>query len=244
MLAKGKSVLVIIVTLMLLVLLARFFWAQTQNPVSSPVQDQSSPSSSVSSSDLPKVSSSDWELVLVNRQHRKKELNPDLAEVDGVLIDQRIEKATRQFLAAAQAISPDERLISGYRSVAYQEQVYNGYVDRELANNPSLSREEAEKIVQTFSQPPGASEHQTGLAIDMSTVASLDGSDEVIARQVQKLAADYGFVLRFPQDKTAVTGIAYENWHYRYVGKASAAYMVKHDLVLEEYIELLKENGQ
>lgn len=242
MLAKGKTLVLVLVTFLLLVLLGRYLLVQDVVPSLS--ESQTSASSEEKSLGLPQVFTTDWELVLVNRKHRQEELNPSLSEVEGILVDQRIATEVQAFLAAARQLSPAEQLISGYRSVAYQEQVYNSYVNRELANNPNLNQKEAEKIVQTFSQPPGASEHQTGLAIDMSTVASLDGSDEELARQVQKLAAKYGFVLRFPKDKTAVTGIAYENWHYRYVGKASAAYMVKHDLVLEEYIELLKENGQ
>ncbi|TWS94091.1 D-alanyl-D-alanine carboxypeptidase family protein [Streptococcus sp. sy018] len=242
MLSTRKSVMATTFGVIFLVLLGACSFVKQTEP--SLQQEESASSTTVELADLPKVSSTDWELVLVNRSYPKAELNPDLVEVNGVFVDRRIENDVRQFLAAAQSISSNEQLISAYRSVAYQEQVYNGYVERELLGDPSLSRDEAEKIVQTFSQPPGASEHQTGLAFDMSTTPNLDGSDEAIAKQVQQLAATYGFVLRFPKDKTIITGIAYENWHYRYVGKISAAYMVKHNLALEEYIELLKENGQ
>lgn len=193
---------------------------------------------------LPKVSSSDWELLLVNRNHYTKELNPELVMIDNIWVDRRIEEQVRGFLAAAQAIDANEHLISGYRSVAYQADLYEGYVQQEMAADPSLSREKAERLVQTYSQPAGASEHQTGLAIDMSTVNSLNQSDETVVRQVQDLASDYGFVLRFPAGKARVTGVEYEDWHFRYVGVQSAKFMKKNQLTLEEYVNLLKENGQ
>ncbi|QEY06818.1 M15 family metallopeptidase [Streptococcus ratti] len=197
--------------------------------------------SSSQAADLPDVSPDDWELVLVNRDHTKAEMNPDLTDINGISVDSRIAKNTRSFLAAAQKIDANEHLISGYRSVAYQEELYNSYVAQEKANNSSLTQEEAEKQVQTYSQPPGASEHQTGLAVDMSTVDSLNQSDSDVVAKVAKLAPKYGFVLRFPKGKKSATGIGYEDWHYRYVGVKSAKYMTKHNLTLEEYLKKLKE---
>ncbi|MGT2743762.1 M15 family metallopeptidase [Streptococcus phocae subsp. phocae] len=191
---------------------------------------------------LPDVSIDDWQLVLVNRDNTIEEISPELADINGISVDKRIEQDAADFLAAAQTVDPQEHLISGYRSVAYQEQLYQTYIDRELASNPNLTKEEAEKQVQTYSQPPGASEHHTGLAIDMSTVDSLNASDPAVAKEIERLAPQFGFVLRFPKGKKEVTGVDYEDWHYRYVGKASAKYMVDNNLTLEEYVEQLKEN--
>lgn len=190
---------------------------------------------------LPDVSPEDWELLLVNRDNKSKELNPKIADVDGISVDSRIAKNVKEFLAAAQEIDPSYHLISGYRSVAYQTELYNTYVQQELATDPSLTKSQAEKKVQTYSQPPGASEHQTGLAIDMSTVDSLNEADPDTVAKVKELAPKYGFVLRFPEGKASSTGVDYEDWHFRYVGKKSAEYMTKHDLTLEEYLALLKE---
>ncbi|HEP1509026.1 TPA: D-alanyl-D-alanine carboxypeptidase family protein [Streptococcus pyogenes] len=190
---------------------------------------------------LPKVSVEDWELVLVNRDHITKEMSPELVDINGISVDKRIEQATSDFLAAAQAIDPQEHLISGYRSVAYQAELYQSYIKKEMANDPTLTQEAAEALVQTYLQSPGASEHHTGLAIDMSTVDTLNASDPSVSKAVQKIAPDYGFVLRFPEGKKTSTGVDYEDWHYRYVGKASARYMAQHNLTLEEYIAALKE---
>lgn len=195
-------------------------------------------------SDLPaKVSSKDWELVLVNRDHITPEMNPSLATVEGVEVDSRIAQAATDFLAAARQVDPQEHLISGYRSVAYQEQLYETYVAQEQANG-NLSREEAEKVVQTYSQPAGASEHQTGLALDMSTVDALNQSDPQVVKALQQIAPTYGFVLRFESHHSKETGIEYEDWHWRYVGPENAAYMTKHNLSLEGYLDLLKQAGR
>lgn len=194
-----------------------------------------------SQKDLPNVTIDDWDLVLVNRDHPKEEMNPELVDINGISVDKRIADATAEFLAAAQAVNAQEHLISGYRSVAYQAELYQSYVSQEMANDPSLTQEAAEAIVQTYSQPAGSSEHQTGLAIDMSTVDALNQSDVETVKQVTALAPKYGFILRFPDGKQESTGVGYEDWHFRYVGKKSAAYISKHQISLEEYIKLLKE---
>ena len=188
--------------------------------------------------DLPQVSSKDWNLVLVNRDNKLAELNPQLVDVEEIKVDSRIAEQTKQFLAAARAIAPEESLISGYRSVEEQTELYNERVAQLEATG--LSHEEAERQAQAQVQVSGASEHQTGLAIDMSAP---NGQSEEVAQQIIALAPQYGFVLRYPEGKNAITGVDYENWHFRYVGVENAQYMVKHQLVLEEYIQKLKEAG-
>ncbi|HEP1470529.1 TPA: D-alanyl-D-alanine carboxypeptidase family protein [Streptococcus pyogenes] len=213
----------------------------TKTPSSQQASSQKVVKNSKESTGLPKVSPKDWELILVNRDHMTEELSPELVDINGISVDKRIEQATSDFLAAAQAIDPQEHLISGYRSVAYQAELYQSYIKKEMANDPTLTQEAAEALVQTYLQPPGASEHHTGLAIDISTVDTLNASDPSVSKAVQKIAPDYGFVLRFPEGKKTSTGVDYEDWHYRYVGKASARYMAQHNLTLEEYIAALKE---
>ena len=166
------------------------------------------------------------------------ELNPQLVDVEEIKVDSRIAEQTKQFLAAARAVAPEESLISGYRSVEEQTELYNERVAQLEATG--LPHEEAERQAQTQVQVPGASEHQTGLAIDMSAP---NGLSEEVVQQIIALAPQYGFVLRYPEGKNAITGVDYENWHFRYVGVENAQYMVKHQLVLEEYIQKLKEAG-
>ncbi|MDN6621795.1 MAG: D-alanyl-D-alanine carboxypeptidase family protein, partial [Lactococcus sp.] len=168
------------------------------------------------SSNLPKSKASDWNLVLVNRENPKDELNPELTQLGNIVVDSRIAQSAEAFLTAAQAINPAEHFISGYRSVAYQETLYNQYVAQEMAADPSLDHTAAEKVVQTYSQPAGMSEHQTGLAIDLSDVDSLNES--TTAKEIAAIAPTYGFVLRFTEAGKPSTGVGYEDWHFRYVG--------------------------
>lgn len=193
----------------------------------------------VQSSDLPKVSVDDWELTLINRSHLQEESHPRLTQIDDILVDNRIAENTRQFLAAARAIAPGETLISGYRSRAEQTELYEEALA--LAEEEGLSRQEAEQEVQKRIQLPGASEHQTGLAIDMSEP---EGQNDEVANKIAEIAPKYGFILRYPEGKSDITGVDFENWHYRYVGVESAQYMQKHHLVLEEYLALLKESAR
>ncbi|WP_432205778.1 M15 family metallopeptidase [Pseudolactococcus hodotermopsidis] len=189
--------------------------------------------------ELPDSQKTDWELVLVNRENPKDEMNPELIELGNIFVDSRIATAAENFLTAAQEINPSEHFISGYRSVDYQSELYNGYVEEEMAADFSLDREAAEKIVQTYSQPPGMSEHQTGLAIDLSDIDALNESET--AKEIAALAPEYGFILRFPEGGTDSTGVGYEDWHFRYVGVENAKYITAHQLTLENYLELLKK---
>lgn len=191
------------------------------------------------SSDLPKVSVDDWELILINRSHLQEESHPRLSQIDDIQVDSRIAENTRQFLAAARTVAPGETLISGYRSRAEQTELYEEALA--LAEEEGLSRQEAEQEVQKQIQLPGASEHQTGLAIDMSEP---EGQNDEVAHKIAEIAPKYGFILRYPEGKSDITGVNFENWHYRYVGVESAQYMQKHHLVLEEYLTLLKESAR
>ena len=190
-------------------------------------------------SDLPKVSVDDWELILVNRSHLQEESHPKLTQIDDIQVDSRIAENTRQFLAAARTIAPEETLISGYRSRAEQTELYEEALA--LAEEEGLSRQEAEQEVQKRIQLPGASEHQTGLAIDMSEP---EGQEDGVANKIAEIAPKYGFILRYPEGRSDITGVDFENWHYRYVGVESAQYMQKHHLVLEDYLALLKESAR
>ncbi|WP_067194089.1 M15 family metallopeptidase [Streptococcus sp. DD10] len=214
------------------------YFSQT-HPSSSETSSRSVESSSQSKSDLPDVSTKDWNLILVNKDHKQEESNPQLTEVETVKVDSRIADALKQFLEAARKISPEQELNSGYRSVEEQKELYNETIL--TLEGSGFSREDAEREVQKQVQVPGASEHQTGLAVDMSVPS---GQEEELAKQISEIAVEYGFILRYPDGKSDITGIDYENWHYRYVGVPSAKYIQSHNLVLEEYLKLLEAEGK
>jgi len=130
---------------------------------------------------------------------------------------------------------------SGYRDYTYQATLFESYTNNELASNPSLSREQAEAIVLTYSSRPGTSEHQTGLAVDMDTMGSFSTDFAYTPEYawLQENAWKFGFILRFPEDKVDITTIQFEPWHYRYVGRYHAQKIHASGLCLEEYIAQL-----
>ncbi len=116
--------------------------------------------------------------------------------------------------------------MSTYRSYNYQVNLYNRYV-----------KEDGKEAADTYSGRPGFSEHQSGLAVDVyngkEDYTNFENTKEF--EWMQENAYKYGFILRFPKDKTKQTGYEYESWHYRYVGIEIATYIHKHNLSFEEY---------
>lgn len=111
----------------------------------------------------------------------------------------------------------------------------------ELAAHPDWNREQAETQVKTYSQPAGQSEHQTGLAVDLSTAEDINVQDPALAQRIQSLAPQYGFILRFLRGKEQSTGVDYEDWHFRYVGRGIAQYITAKGWTLEEFLDHLND---
>lgn len=133
--------------------------------------------------------------------------------------------------------------VSSYRTYSYQQSLYNNKVSRVKKANPSLSDKEAKAEAATVVAIPGTSEHHLGLAVDINSVEE-DFEETKQFEWLQKHAAEYGFIMRFPKDKQNITKIIYEPWHYRYVGVEHAKAMKENGMCLEEYIEYLKSQGK
>ena len=132
---------------------------------------------------------------------------------------------------------------SGFRTYNYQAILFDTYTNNEMTANPTLSREQAEQIVLTYSTRPGTSEHQTGLAVDMAIDASFS-TDFQYTDEYEWLmnnAWKFGFILRFPADKTHLTTISFEPWHWRYVGRYHAKKIHDSGVCLEEYIASIEK---
>ena len=116
--------------------------------------------------------------------------------------------------------------MSTYRSYKYQSILYNKYKSQD-------GQQKADK----YSARPGHSEHQTGLAVDVYNVTlpytQFEETKEFT--WMQENAYKYGFILRYPKDKTKQTGYQYESWHYRYVGSEIAEYIHKNNITYDEY---------
>lgn len=201
--------------------------------------------------DAPDVHSSDWNLVLVNRDHQLSE-DMDFEHYyteNGFIMDQRIADAFETMLADGRAMGLEFVVVSTYRTLAQQEanyqSVYQSYI------NQGLSHEEAVKRTEDYIALPNASEHSTGLAVDLTEpglyqagegglVEAFEDTPE--GQWLHEHAADYGFILRYPRGKEKITMIQYESWHFRFVGVESAQYIQENNLTLEEYVDILHHN--
>lgn len=129
---------------------------------------------------------------------------------------------------------------NAYRSYDTQNWWFNHYLEQEKASGKFATEEEAIAEVLTYSTRPGTSEHQTGLTVDMhdvdmSSMRSFNGTPT--AEWLEHNAHRFGFILRYPEGKEDVTGIIYESWHFRYVGRTAATEMYEKGLTLDEYWE-------
>ncbi|MFB5660450.1 D-alanyl-D-alanine carboxypeptidase family protein [Alteribacillus sp. HJP-4] len=180
-------------------------------------------------------------LALVNREFRlpgdyepEDLMIPDIAySFDGdhpkKQVREPVGKALEELFAASKKEGLKLFAVSGYRSYERQEAIFN-------ANSAAVGVEKANN----YSAKPGESEHQSGLAMDVSSPAADFGLTNAFGNTpegewLKKHAHDYGFIIRYPEDKTDITGYQYEPWHLRYVGKDVAAELHKEDLTLEEY---------
>lgn len=137
--------------------------------------------------------------------------------------------AAMQADAAAQGIYL--RCISGFRSFADQRYIYNGYVARDGA-----------AAADTYSARPGHSEHQSGMALDVNSLY-FSFADTAEGKWLAENCMRYGFIIRYPKDRTDSTGYVYEPWHIRYVGAERAAAITGSGLTLEEYYGISSSYG-
>ncbi len=157
---------------------------------------------------------------------------------DGRRVDSRCYEAFEEMMAACRDAGYAPFLCSAYRTQETQQSLYDNKVQRLM--NSGMGEEEAKVEAAKAVAIPGTSEHQLGLAVDIVDVNMQDLTDEQEKTETQKwLMANswrYGFIHRYPNDKTDITGIIYEPWHYRYVGKAAAQDIFNRDITLEEYV--------
>ena len=187
-------------------------------------------------------------IILVNPWHLLPEgYEPDLVALPSALstsggqVDRSCYDALVQMLTDCNKECPRACVVSTYRDYDYQVKLFkrkiNFYLDQ------GYDQAEAEKLAATVIAIPGTSEHHTGLAVDIVDTRSWDLEETQADLPAQKWLMEnawkYGFILRYPSDKTEITGIIYEPWHYRYVGTAVAAELHASGQTLEEYIDAL-----
>lgn len=182
---------------------------------------------------------SDWRMILVNRDYILPDgYKPKLANaVDSgysdVYLDERVAPYYNEMYKAAYKDGIHLVPISGYRSVERQERNFENKIDYYM--DKGYSKVDATQKAATIILPPGTSEHNAGLAMDICSLEqNFEDTEEF--EWLCENAADYGFILRYPEDKQDVTKIIYEPWHWRYVGVEAAKAMKASGECLEEYL--------
>jgi len=213
-----------------------------------PTPDPNSPAGKAAAKNLPAPPDIDiesWEYELVNHWNSIGEYAPELEAMENnQYLDTRIAQPMRDFIAAARGQGLSVYLSSTYRT--YNDQAAN--FQRKL--NQGYSADTAWTIVAL----PGTSEHQLGLAADITDVyyplkdSSLENT--ALYKWMSAHCHEYGFIVRYPKNHSGTstsdapsthTGCIYEPWHFRYVGVEVATYIMENDLCLEEFVSLYKE---
>ena len=191
----------------------------------------------------PAIDPDDWQLVLINPTHSiEKELEMEFDEVQGYKFDSRIAGKVRELIAAAKEDGYSLAIVSGYRTMDRSRMLYANKIAeyKTMGYDEATAKVEAAKWV----APPGTSEHHSGLAMDIVSgdyytkysdlVEAFENEPEAV--WLRENCARFGFILRFPKDKTEITGINYEPWHFRFVGEEHARTIMDQGLCLEEYL--------
>lgn len=188
----------------------------------------------------------DWQLLLVNPWNEIPEdyETPRLkALANGLKVDERIYDDLAAMIGDCREAGLSPYITSAYRTTAKQTSLYNNKIAR--LRSSGYSRAAAIKEAGRWVARPGTSEHQLGLALDIvsSSYRSMTKKQENTKEQkwLMEHCWEYGFILRYPSDKSDITGIGYEPWHYRYVGVDIALDIRDSGLCFEEYMALRDE---
>lgn len=169
-------------------------------------------------------------VLLVNKDNPVPEdFLPDLASFRGFRIDSQAKEALEKMMSECPYSTTIDNI---YRSKEQQIKVWNNGIKERMASG--MTYEQAEAATAKRVMTPGHSEHQTGLAVDMF------GSDAAQEWLIEH-CWEYGFILRYPEDKTEFTGIDFENWHFRYVGTELSLELKELGMCLEEYMIMLTQ---
>lgn len=195
-----------------------------------------------------KLSKDDWSLLLINKQHSIPEdytfeLGSITTNKRTIKCDKRIIPDLLKMLQAAKDDGINLQVSSPYRDEERQVYLFNRHIKEYMRQG--MSYMDAYALTSQAVTVPGASEHQIGLALDIvcdSYTYLNEGFGETQAgKWLAKHSCEYGFILRYPKGKEYITGIEYEPWHFRYVGKEAAMMIAGEDLTLEEFVDMLED---
>lgn len=179
---------------------------------------------------------SDWALILVNKWNPlPKDYEVELTRLtNGQTVDSRIYPALQAMFDAARAEGIYPVVASGYRTAEKQQSLLE---DKILwYESQGCTPEEARTNAEAWVAVPGTSEHQLGIAVDINA-DGIRSKGDAVYDWLDNNGYQFGFIRRYPADKTDITGIINEPWHYRYVGLEAAKQMHSQNLCLEEYLD-------
>lgn len=211
----------------------------TPSPTPEPTADPDTPEARALALGLPappEIDVNSWEFILANDTHSIGEYAPpELVTLEGQMFDSRIVKAMQDMAADTRSKGLTVCLSSGYRD--YGTQAAN-YRNKCLQYPPDGKDSSGHYIV----LPPGTSEHQTGLCCDITYTyvnpKNRDLANTAMYQYMSQHCQEFGFIVRYPEDKEEVTMVMFEPWHFRYVGVEAAAYIMENGLCLEEFLGL------
>ncbi len=178
----------------------------------------------------------EWYLTLVNKWNEMpSDYKIKLTELsNGQSVDKRILPMLQEMFDAARADNIYPIVASGYRTAKKQQEIFDKKIEE--YKSYGYSNEDAETEAKKWVAVPGTSEHQLGLAVDINADGVHSYGQEVY-KWLEKNAHLYGFICRYPMEKTELTGVANEPWHYRYVGVDAATEIHNKGICLEEYLD-------
>ncbi len=183
----------------------------------------------------------DWRFILVNPWYILPEGYEEVTTSslpNGESVDSRCFAELVSMLDACRAAGGEPVVCSSYRPLSKQETLFENQVKKLMTSG--MSREEAEIEAGKTVAVPGTSEHELGLAVDLCDFDNQNLDDTQAETKTQKWLMEhsweYGFILRYPESKSDITGIIFEPWHYRYVGREAAEEITKKGICLEEYL--------
>lgn len=196
-----------------------------ETPLPDPAQIQSA-------EDLP------WYLTLVNSTHAVPEnwVIPQFTTLKhNQCVDSRIYPQLQAMFDQARREGVLPVVMTSYRT--YEDQKAMLVSKYKKYRNQGKSESEAQEAALRVAAYPGYSEHQLGLAVDIDSANTEKCSNSKVWEWMQHHCQEYGFIWRYPGEKSEITGIDNEGWHFRYVGVEAATYIMEHQLCLEEYLE-------
>ena len=219
----------------------------TDGVSSTPTSDPSGASVSSDAAMASAPAASNWQLRLVNAANPPPDdFEPETSNIAGYEhrpFDMRAADWLEKMLHDAEQDGCKLYLVSGYRSIGRQRALFQ--IKTEELMQQGLSAQQAEEEAARWVARPGTSEHNLGLAADIVSADWYTTHNDLTEDFEQTPAfawlkancAEYGFILRYPKEKEAVTGISYEPWHYRYVGQEAAKQIMLTGITLEEYLQ-------